>query len=374
MKTMLTGARVWMPDHTFVENCPILWEDDRILAVGDACHFYTADRTLDGSGKTVIPGLVDAHTHGRAGYDFSTATEEQMKLMKLDYARHGVTTVFATLASGRREEWNRAIASIQNVGFDGIHLEGNYLNAKKRGAHAPELLTLLDADELEGYLKQIRIPCHLSAAYELDTDGTFTARALSYGATLGLAHSMATAEEARLAMSRGVTSFTHLYNAMPPLHHREGGAVCVALLGGAWGELIADGMHICPDMIALAYKCLGKDYSVLITDSMEATGCADGEYSIAGQPVIVKNGRAVTLDGALAGSTLNLWNGIQNLMSFAGVSLEDAVACATVNAAKMLGIDALVGSLEAGKRADLLLIDEQTMQITDVYAAGKLVE
>lgn len=374
MKTMLTGARVWMPDHTFVENCPILWEDDRILAVGDACHFHTADRTLDGSGKTVIPGLVDAHTHGRGGYDFSTATEEQMKQMKLDYARHGVTAVFATLASGRREEWNRAIASIQNVGFDGIHLEGNYLNAKKRGAHAPELLTLLDADELEGYLKQIKIPCHLSAAYELDTDGTFAARALSYGATLGLAHSMATAEETRRAMARGVTSFTHLYNAMPPLHHREGGAVCVALLGGAWGELIADGMHICPDMIALAYKCLGKDYSVLITDSMEATGCADGEYSIAGQPVIVKDGRAVTLDGALAGSTLNLWNGIQNLMSFAGVSLEDAVACATINAARMLGIDALVGSLEAGKRADLLLIDEKMMQIVDVYAAGELVE
>lgn len=373
MKTLLTGGKVLTKNGEFANDLSILWEDGKILALGADCDAYTADKTLDAKGLTVIPGLIDAHTHGRAGYDFSTATKEQMETMKQDYARHGVTSVFATLASGTEDEWNRAIASIQEVGYDGIHLEGCFLNRQKRGAHPERLLVALDPDALNGFLKQIKIPCHVSAAFELDEDGAFAACAQKHGATMALAHTMATAEEARTAIARGVTAFSHLYNAMPALHHREGGAVCVALLGGGYGEIIADGMHICPDMVALAYRCLGVEKTVLITDSMEATGCPDGDYSIAGQPVIVKNGKAVTLDGALAGSTLNLWDGIKNLMSFAGASFADAVICATRNPARMLGVEDSIGSLEVGKRADLLLVDESDMTVKAVYAKGEQV-
>ena len=135
-------------------------------------------------------------------------------------------------------------------------------------------------------------------------------------------------------------------------------------------EVIADGLHICPDMVNLAWRCKSKDKLVLITDSMEATGCPDGEYAIAGQKVIVRNGRAETLDGALAGSTLDLWQGVLNFMRFTGASLEDAVACATVNPSQMVGIADLVGSIEAGKRADLVLIGDD-LSIRGVIAAGK---
>lgn len=370
MKTLLTGGRVLL-DRGWQEDCPILWEDGTILAVGAACDGMASDRVIDAVGLTVLPGLVDVHTHGRAGYDFNTASAEEMAQMKRDYARNGVTTVFATLASDTAEGWHRSIRNIKQSGFDGIHFEGRYLNAGKRGAHAAELLTPLDADELETFLSEIDIPCHISAAFELDTDGSFAACAKRYGATMGLGHTMATADQAREAILGGVTSFTHLFNAMPPLHHREGGAVSVALCGGGFGELICDGMHICPDMIALAYRCLGTDRTVLITDSMEATGCADGEYAIAGQPVVVKNGKALTLDGALAGSTLNLWDGVKNLMRFAGVSLEDAVRCATYNPARMVGIDGKVGSIRAGKRADLITVDD-TLTLRGVIANGEL--
>ena len=373
MKTLLTGGTVLQGDGVWAENCPVLWENGKILATGEACGAYVADRTISAEGLRVLPGLVDVHTHGRSGFDFNTANAEQMRSVKRDYAMRGVTSVFATLASDTAEGWLRSIRAIEESGYEGVHFEGRYLNAGKRGAHAPELLCPLDAADLEGILQQVHLPCHISAAYELDSDGSFAACALRHGATLGLGHSMATADEARLAISRGVTSFTHLYNCMPQLHHREGGAVCVALNGGGYGELIADGMHICPDMIRLAYRCLGRDKTVLITDSMEATGCADGEYAIAGQPVIVKDGKALTLDGALAGSTLDLWDGVKNLMQFADATLADAVLCATRNPARMVGIEGEVGSIEAGKRADLLLVDEQ-LNLCTVIACGEILK
>lgn len=372
MKILIKGGTVLKADGRFAQNCPILLEDDRILAVGPEANAEAdADKVIDAAGRLILPGLVDVHTHGRSGYDFSTATEEEMERMKQDYAHHGVTSVFATLASDTTEGWLRSIEAIQNCGFDGIHLEGCYLNPKKRGAHASHLLVPLDVSNLETVLASIHIPCHLTAAFELDEDGSFAACAKAHGITMGLGHTNANAEEARMALSRGVASFTHLYNTMPPLHHRDGGAVAVALCSDtAYGELIADGMHICPEMIALAYKCLGEERTVLITDSMEATGCGDGEYGIAGQPVIVKNGKALTLDGALAGSTLELWQGVQNLMKFAGISLEKAVCCASRNPAKMVGIYDRVGSIEVGKRADLLFVNETGEQILSVMAGG----
>ena len=370
MKILFKGGKVLRPDATFSNCFDILVDGERILAIGADCAAYQADQTVDLAGKLLLPGLVDSHTHGRIGYDVQEATVEELLMMKEDYAKHGVTSVFPSLASEEIDKWLVAIERIEACGFDGIHLEGRYLNAAKRGAHAAHLLAPLNAEELETVLDRISIPCHISAAWELDTDGSFAACAQRHGATMGLAHTMATAAEARLAIDRGVTSFTHLFNAMPALHHREGGAVCVALCGNTYGELIVDGLHICPDMIRLAYRCLGCDRTVLVTDSMQGTGCADGEYAIAGQPVILKDGRALTLDGALAGSTLNLWDAVKNLMRFADITLAEAVTCATRNPAKMLGISDLLGSIEAGKRADLLIVDETDLNIEAVLCRG----
>jgi N-acetylglucosamine-6-phosphate deacetylase len=331
---------------------------------------------VDGKGAYAVPGLVDVHTHGRAGYDFTYAEGDQLREMAKSYLSTGVTTVMPTFASETHEvlcqaadRVNAVKGSTGGAKFAGLHLEGRYINPEKRGAHNPDLLVKPDAAELKTFLERAGLPCHISYAPELDTDNSFADVANAAGATRGIAHTSASYEEAMKAVEGGVVSFTHLYNAMPALHHRKGGTICAGFLSDAYAELIVDGIHIAPEMVKLAYTLKGSDRLVLITDSMEASGCPDGEYQIAGQPVTVKNQIALTHDGALAGSTLNLFNGVKNLMKFAGISLEDAIACATINPARQVKIDAEVGSLEAGKYADILLLNECDGE----YSIGRIV-
>lgn len=357
MKTLLKNASIWNTDHTFSPCVDVLICDGKIEKIEkniDEC----ADKVYNISGKYLVPGFVDAHTHGRAGSDFNVASLDEMQKMKRDYIRCGVTSPIPTLASDTLEGWENSAEKICVVGFDGVHFEGRYLNEKKRGAHAPHLLSLPSADEIQKIISWVNIPIHITLAPELLGGDEAILRAVSLGATIGIGHTNATASDTRRALTLGACSFSHLFNAMPKLHHREGGAVSVALMGGVYSELIVDGVHICPDMVALAYSCIGPQKLVLITDSMAGTGCPDGEYSIAGSKVFVRDGKATTPDGTIAGSTLNMLDAVKNLMKFAGATLGDAIACATKNPAKMLGIYDKVGSIEVGKRANLLVIDD----------------
>ncbi len=371
MGILFQNAKIWTPEG-FLSGRSVLIKGDRIAEVGETIS-PEGHALLNAGGKMLLPGLVDLHTHGRGGYDFTTATEAQMKEMKRSYARQGVTTLFPTLASAPTDAWKKAIARIEAAGFDGIHLEGRYLNPVKRGAHALRLITPPNASELQEILENVHIPCRITAALELDEDGSFLRTALERGASVGLGHTNATAEEARALLKRGMTFFTHLFNAMPPIHHRDGGPVTVALTGRGFSELIADGFHVCPDIVKLSWKCLGKNRLVLITDSMEATGAPDGKYSIAGQAVVVQNREARTLDGTIAGSTLELWQGVKNLMKFTGAHLGDAVTCATLTPARAAGLDSQVGSIQVGKRADLLLVDEN-LNLLQVMQGGELID
>lgn len=384
MRTFIKNGKIYDTEARGFFDGGILIEGGLIAALVRAGESEPAcDEVIDAEGKLLLPGLVDVHTHGRAGYDFNTADEEGMRKMARSYLESGVTTLLPTLASASFDALCEASDIITRLSgteeapnFAGVHLEGRYLNVAKRGAHAESLLAPLDAAELKELLSHMPAPCHVSAALELDPDGSFAATAIEHGATLGLAHSNATTAEARLAIERGATSFTHLYNAMPALHHRAGGAACVALTTpGAYAELICDGLHICPEMVKMAYLCKGDEELVLITDSMEATGCADGEYAIAGMKVIVADGKAVTTDGALAGSTLSLINGVKNLARFAEIPFAEALRCATITPARMAGIDDKVGALKVGLSADILVADENggDVRIERVFKNGKAI-
>ena len=357
----------------------ILVRDQKIVALGSFDRPSDENEYIDAHHKPVIPGLIDAHTHGRAGYDFVN-TDADLSKMAVDYASHGVTTVIPTLASAPLPDMIKAAEKINDFSpkddesdFFGIHLEGRWLNPAKRGAHAPDMLAPLDARELDNEVFRMCRSLHISAAFELDTDGSFAKKALELGATLGLGHTAATYEQAKAAEAAGVTAYTHLFNAMPTLHHRDGGPVCAAFDGNAFAELICDGIHISPEMVRLSRRNLGSERLVLISDSMEATGMPDGEYNIAGNPAFVKDGKALTPDGALAGSTLSLDTALKNLMKFAGLSLAEALPCATQNPAREVGIFDTVGSITIGKRADILILsDEKNADIEQIILRGRL--
>lgn len=337
---------------------------------------------LDARRARIIPGLVDVHTHGRAGYDFLSATPEELRLMASSYAKRGVTCVMPTLASASLEDMlcavdkiNKFESSCEEADFCGVHLEGRYLNPKRAGVHKREYLSELREGELEANeLRECRA-LHITAALELDSDGSFQKKALEIGATLALGHTDADYTAAKLSEERGATAYAHLFNAMPPLHHRDGGAVCAAFDGNAFCELICDGIHISPEMLSLAYRLLTSRRTVLISDSMEGAGCPDGEYSIAGNTVTMRDGRALTSDGALAGSTLDMFAAMSNLCKLCGVPLSEAVLCATANPCLEVGVYDKYGSIDIGKSADMIILGTGSEpQIDKVIVRGKLID
>ncbi len=372
----LRGARVLSaccPEFVFAN---VLCRNGKIEKVGS--ESFSADEYVDLHGKYLIPGFIDAHTHGRIGYDFNTADAGGIARMLKSYYQRGVTGVFPTLASSEFDMLLKQIKLISEYRSDdsdeariyGVHLEGRYLNPDKRGAHAIELLSPPNTDEARLLLSAAGKRLHVSAAFELDSNDEFISELRNGGATLGLAHTSADYATAKRLYEEYGISLTHMFNAMNPLHHRAGGAVSAGLTSEMYTEIIADGIHVSPEMLALAYRCKGYRRLVLITDSMEATDSPDGEYSIAGMPVTVKNSIARTHEGALAGSTLNLVSAINNLCRFAGASYEEAILCATANPARMLGIYDVTGSIEEGKNADLLIADicSDGLKIEEVFS------
>lgn len=347
----------------------VLCGGGRILEVGDTVS-AEVDVCIDAEGGLVVPGLIDIHTHGRAGFDFCTADREGLEKMKASYLERGVTTAIPTLASDTLEGWLAAAERIsscrggEGARLVGLHLEGRYLNPQKRGVQSAALLTAPNTEELGAVLGRVGLPLHVSYAPELDTDGSFAAFALSSGVTLSAGHTAMTYDEAVLAESRGVNCYTHLFNVMNGLHHREGGCVCAALEGNSFAELICDGMHISRGVIRLAYKCLGSERLVLVSDSMEGAGMPDGEYTIAGVPVFMRNGKALDADGHLGGSTLDMLGALENLMSFCNIPIEQALPCATEAPARAVGIYGDCGSIEVGKLADMLVLRRGGVEIS----------
>ncbi len=334
---------------------------------------------------TAIPGLIDIHLHGCLGYDFSDGDYEANCKMARFQAWNGVTAIMPatlTLSVGKLKNALRAMVRNRDehrsdeADLVGINMEGPFISKEKKGSQNEEFIRECDTklvDEFmeasDGLVKVIGLAPEVNPGYEEFIEENRDRVKIS------LSHTNANYETAVHALKLGADHVTHLYNAMSGVHHRDPGVVgAVYDSRQVTAELIVDGMHVHPTMVRQAFQMLGADRIMMISDSLRATGMKDGTYMLGGQQ-IVKRGRACTLatGGNLAGSSSTLMDCVRIAVQEMGIPLSDAVRAASLNPAKFLGIDADYGSIETGKKANLVLLDER-MRVAAVIKDGKMLK
>jgi N-acetylglucosamine-6-phosphate deacetylase len=328
-------------------------------------------------GGILVPGFVDLHVHGGAGADFMDGSEEAVRRVCAFHARHGTVALAATTLSAPRAQVTAAVAAVAAVARSpraaearvaGIHLEGPYLNPAKAGAQDPGALRAADAAEVEEWLAAAGgLPVTMTVAPEvpgvLELIAAFAGRL-----TFSIGHTEASAEVAQRALALGARRFTHLWNAMPPLHHRQPGVVGAALASpDATLELIADGRHVDPLLLAACAR-LAPTRTALVTDAMRAAGMPDGRYALAALEVEVRDGCARLAGGALAGSLLTMDAAASTMVRKAGLPLELVLPLASEVPARALGLSE-AGILAPGAAADLVELDDQ-LRASRAWVAG----
>lgn len=339
--------------------------EGKIAEVGSGLH---GTEEIDLSGLTVLPGLIDMHIHGCAGADTGDATPEALEAMSRCLVERGVTSFCPTSMTLSFEELTTIFANVDDMRdnvtgayIHGVNMEGPYIAMSKKGAQNGAYVRNPDVEEF----KKLYEGCHgciriVDIAPECEGAEEFIKTVQPF-CPVSTAHTAAGYDEAVNAIQWGVRHTTHLYNAQSGLTHRAPGVVGAvfdkAQEYGVRGELICDGFHIHPAALRIAFRMLGEDGSVIVSDSMRAAGHHDGEYDLGGQTVYVRDGKALLADGTIAASTSNVLQELKNVISY-GVPVRQAVKSATINPAKAIRVDNVTGSLEAGKNADILVVDD----------------
>lgn len=337
------------------------------------------DDSIDLSGFTIAPGFVDIHIHGCAGADTCDGTREALHVMAKHLVQKGVTSFCPTTMTVSLDQLKSALMNVKDcmdnppegASICGVNMEGPYISAQRLGAQKEEYVRKPDwrefkrlYDECDHIIKLVDI------APECEGGRAFIEHTTTY-CRVSLAHTMAAYEQAKQAFGYGITHATHLFNAMEGLHHRRPGAVGAVMEDACvTAELICDGFHIHPVVLQIACKVLGENRTVIVSDSMRAAGLADGISELGGQTVRVQNGQARLLDGTLAGSATNMQDEVKNLIRF-GIPLRQVIKSATINPARVIGLDHKIGSIAVGKDADLVVLDEH-YDIRMVFAKGQL--
>ena len=334
--------------------------------------------SVDFTGCVVLPGFVDIHTHGCGGYDVTDGREESAGKMSEYLAKKGVTSFCPATMTIGIEKLEKAFSFVRSTMggesgayIHGINMEGPFISPAKKGAQREEDI-LAPNYELFEKLNSICPVKVVDIAPEIKGAPDFIRKAKDI-CSVSAAHTAADYETAKAAFDCGINHATHLFNAMPPLLSREPGVVGAVFDDSrVYAELICDGVHIAPAVLRTAFRVLGEDRTVVISDSMSAAGMSDGEYSLGGQTVYVRNGKATLEDGTVAGGTSNLFDEFRNLLAF-GIPLKQAVKSCTINPAKSIGAEKITGSIETGKNADLLVLNEDMTEIRAVFVKGRKV-
>ena len=352
-------------------------EEGRFAEVMDGCP---DDAGIDLEGQKAIPGLIDLHSHGAMGADFSDGDYEGLKRMAAYLAGQGVTAFAPASMTLPYDVLARAFATAKQLRDEqpeglsrlmGIQMEGPFFSEKKKGAQNADYLRLPDAEAFKavndgcgGLVKIADVAPELEGAEEF-------IREVSKISRVSVAHTDADYDAAKMAFAAGARHLTHLFNAMPSIHHRNPGVIgAAAEREDVVAELICDGLHVHPSAVRMAFR-LFPGRVCLISDALRCVGMPDGEYELGGQPVFLKDNIARLADGTIAGSASNLYTCMLNAISF-GVPEDTAITAATLTPARELGCDDRLGSIEVGKLADFVVCGEDLTR-HEVYIGGKRV-
>ena len=357
---IIKRGKVFQEDGNFLEQT--LYVNDHRLV--DKAEYQDDGEVIDAEGLLVLPGLVDIHSHGAAGEDFSDGNPEGFKKILQYEKRCGITSYCPTSMTFPKERLRQIFASIKGAQTEdgatvvGINMEGPFLDPAKKGAHVEKWIAAPDVafvrelnQDADGLVHLVTVAPNMDGAEEFIKE-------MHEEVCISLGHTAADYDCASRAMKLGAHHVTHLYNAMQPFGHRAPGLIGAAMDDPeCMVELICDGYHIHPSAIRAAFRMFGPERVILISDSMRATGMENGTYELGGQEVTVKDRKAVLKDGTLAGSATNLYGCMCKAVEF-GIPLEQAIMAATANPARSIGIFDRVGSIRIGKQADLLLVSE----------------
>ncbi|MDX5687291.1 N-acetylglucosamine-6-phosphate deacetylase [Clostridioides difficile] len=359
MKCLINGKIILK--NQILEN-KVLVFDEKIIDIADSVPKDC--EVIDADGKYISPGLIDIHIHGNMGKDTMDSTDESIETISKSIMRHGVTSFLPTTMTMDKEHVYDALEVIkkaQNRKLEGAqvlgaHLEGPFINENYKGAQNEKFIINSKYEFIKEYKDVIKV---ITYAPEKDIDFDFTREIKRCtDIVLSIGHSNANYDQAKEAINLGVTNVTHMFNAMTGLNHRDPGVVGAALTTNVYSELIADTIHINKDLFQFILNNKGKERLILITDSIEAGGLEDGNYSLGGQKVIVKGYEARLENGALAGSVLSLNKMVFNFLDNTNLKVNEAINLASLNPATSLGINDKKGSLEIGKDADIAVFDE----------------
>ncbi len=370
MVTALINGKIFTGEQftstEWLTQCAVIIEHEKIIAL---CHENNLpgniDLHIDLKGQRLIPGLIDTQVNGGGGILFNDApTVATLHTISAAHRQYGTTGFYPTLISDDLRVMEKAIAAVTTAitekvpGVLGIHLEGPFLNPARKGVHNADKFRIIDEAAYQ-LLTSLKVGKTLiTIAPELTTPEIIS-RLVDAGVIVAAGHSAANFEQTKVAMAAGLSSFTHLFNAMTPLTSREPGMVGAALENtNAWCGIIADGYHVHPTTIKIAHAAKAKGKMVLVTDAMPSVGATDKSFMLNGEIIRSESGRLATAMGTLAGSDLNMLAAIKNTVEMAGIDLNEAIRMASVYPATMMGVANRYGTIRVGNNASMILIDD----------------
>jgi N-acetylglucosamine-6-phosphate deacetylase len=385
--TLLANARIILPDR-IADTTSLLIEGDRIAHIFTSAADESAkvDSRIDLDGLTLFPGFIDVHIHGAAGVDAMGATADDLRRVSEFLARNGVTAWLPTLVPSSDEQYEcstraiaQAVAQTSVSGSSdgtadhrlksgplarvlGVHYEGPFVNSEQCGAlHREYFRTFKDVADLDSLptIKHESAVHLMTLAPEIEGGIDLIKELRRRGWIVSIGHTRATPDILDKASEAGAQHMTHFMNAMTPLHHRAPGPVGWGLLRDDVSvDVIADGVHVDPLMLKVLLRGKTPARMALISDAIAATGLGDGEYQIWGETISVQNGRTQNARGSIAGSVITMLDAVRLMLSL-GASESEVARMASLNPARLLGIDDDCGSIQEGKRADLVALDNE---------------